>query len=937
MQPLDQFVAELTRVPPTACHVQSSLTHLPSPPLAHPLPDRFPPWLLAMLGASGITRLTSGQAEALEQLHRGRHVLFTAPNGQGLVCQLTLFQSIGIDRQGHSLWIFPFKHREQAQRQLLLQCNDQLLPEHQLSVATYDGDTPVTERRAIRQAMPDLVFTTPEMLHAGILAYHSGWRALFQQLRFVVVADLHLCAGALVTHLGHLLRRIHRLARHYGSQPQILLTSAPLAGAAHVAQTLIGSSHICEIVHGEAWQPHDQHRVMMTVSHATGRDLTAVGREIASRLLQARLPSLVLTTAAPDDSTPESLDAAERRILKRETTILALPPHTPPERVHAGVFRALVCLGLPPSVTALNTWLARLGNSPESSLAILLLSGQTPAERYLLRHPDVYQTSSPQALPSTLHNPYSLQQHLLCAASELALGTGESYPGVYNLDDHLAYLVRRRQVIHRTAARQWTVTERRPHRRLQLRWIERPYMLWNQQEAQRVGRLAAAQAFRTCFEGAMYRTDNGDPFHVERIDDERYRITMRPAPGGLPTRAHIQAEVSEVRPKGSVIHTTYRLTFGSLEYRETLTAFERLDPHTGRRLSVHMLPSRQRLSRTQGVWLQVPSHAPDVQARMRTALHTVVHAVMAMLPVCLLISPDDIQGGVHALTHDGQASLNAFFVDSHAGGSGTSRALYEVGEQVLSAALSLMQQCDCQHGCPHCGVDRCDSCASGIPRDRDTGIELLQQILGITIVPASQVMLTPSTESTQAPRYLYLNLTTQKASDDVGGWQHKHLLGLGIAVIYDTADATYRVYTEETIETLIAHLQRADLIISFNTRDFDYQVLQPYTDVPLPSLPTYAMLDEIQRALGYRLSFKHVLQETLGVERPDDRLDTVAWYQHAQSEAIITACRRDIDWMRHLMRHLSDTGSLRYRDRTGVQHEVLLTLKLTLPFAERYG
>ncbi|WP_089719103.1 Zn-binding domain-containing protein [Candidatus Entotheonella palauensis] len=927
MQPLDQFAAELSRVPPTACHVQSSLTQPPSPHLAHPLPDRFPPWLLAMLSTCGITHLTPGQAEALTQLHDGRHVLFAAPNGRGLVRQLAMFQSIGIDRQGHSLWLFPFKHREQAQRQLLLQFNDQLLPDHQLSVATYDGDTPVTERRAIRQTVPHLVFTTPEMLHAGMLAYHSGWRALFQQLRFVVIADLHLYAGALATHLGHLLRRIDRLARHYGSQPQFLLTSDPLADAAHIAQILVG--HACEIVHGEAWQPYDQHRVMMS----TTEDVTDAGRAIASRLLQARLPSLVLTTAATAPSTLEAIDAAEQRILKREETILALSPHTPPEMVRPGVFRALLCLGLPPSITALNTWLTRLGNGHESSLAILLLTGQTPAERYLLRHPDAYQASGAQALPLTLHNPYVLQQHLLCTASEMALGTGEPYAGIYNLDDHLAYLAKRRQVIHRTEARQWTATERRPHRRLQLRWLERPYMLWNQQDTQRVGRLEAARAFRICFEGGTYLNDAHEPFHVERIDDERFRVTLRPAPGASPTQAQIQAEVSEVRPKGSVITPTYRLTFGSLEYRETITAFERLDPHTKRRQSVHMLPSRQRLSRTQGVWLHVPHHAPEVQARMRTALHTVVHAVIAALPVCLLMAPDDIQGGVHALTHDGQANLNAFFTDSHAGGSGASRALYEAGEQVLSAALSLMQQCDCQHGCPQCGIERCDSCASGIQRDREAGIELLQQVLGVTIVPASQVMLAPSAESTHTPRHLYLNLTTQKASDDVGGWQHKHLLGLGIAVIYDTASASYHVYTEETIESLMAHLQRADLIISFNTRDFDYQILQPYTDVPLPTLPTYAMLDEIQRALGYRLSFKHLLKETLGVERPDDRLDTVAWYRHAQSEAIINACRRDIDWMRDLIRQISHTGSLRYRDRTDIQHDVLLTL----PFAERYG
>ena len=927
MQPLDQFAAELTRVPPAACHVQSALTQPPSPSLAHPLPDRFPPWLLAMLNTCGVTRLTAGQAEALDHLHAGRHVLFTGPNGRALVRQLAVFQSIGVDRQGHSLWIFPFKHREQAQRQFLLQCNDQLLSESQLSVATYDGDTPVTERRAIRQAAPDLVFTTPEMLHAGILAYHSGWRALLQHLRFVVLADLHLCAGPLISHLGHLLRRLDRLARHYGSQPQFLLTADPLANAAEAAQTLTGRACVC--VHGEAWRPHDQHRVMMR----TAQDITGVGRELASRLLQARLPSLVLTSAATADHTPEAIDAAERRMLQGESTMLALPPQTPPEMISPGVFRTLICLGPPPSVTALNAWLARLGNGYESTLAILLLAGETPIERYLLRHPDAYQASSPQALPLTLHNPYVLQQHLLCAASELALETGEPYAGVYNLEEHLEYLARRQQVIHRTAVGQWTATERRPHRRLRLRWLERPYFLWNQQEAQRLGRLAAAQAFRTCFEGATYIAEDGQPYRVEQIDDERCRVIMRPAPGASPTRARLQTEVAEARAKGSVIMPTHRLTFGSLEYRETLTAFERLDARSGQRQSLHMLPNRQRISRTQGVWLRAPYDAPDAQSRLRTALHTVVHAVLAAASVCLLISPEDVQGGVHALTHDGQAHLHAFFIDSPAGGCGASRALYDAGDAMLIAALSLLQQCDCEHGCPRCGVERCDSCAPGAQRDREAGIEWLQQALGLTIAPASQVMLNAPETPAPTPRHLYLSLTTQNVSDDVGGWQHKHLLGLGIAVVYDTADASYRVYTEETVEALMAHLQRADLVLSFNTRDFDYQVLQPYTDAPLPSLPTYAMLDEIQRALGYRLSFKHVLQETLGVERPDDRLDTVAWHRSAQSEAIIAACRRDIDWMCDLVRRIHDAGGLRYRDRAGAQHDLLLTL----PFAERYG
>ena len=112
------------------------------------------------------------------------------------------------------------------------------------------------------------------------------------------------------------------------------------------------------------------------------------------------------------------------------------------------------------------------------------------------------------------------------------------------------------------------------------------------------------------------------------------------------------------------------------------------------------------------------------------------------------------------------------------------------------------------------------------------------------------------TQERQRPRHIYLSLTTQKSAEDVGGWQHKHLLGLGVAVTYDTQDKRYRVYTTETVEALLASLCQADLVIGFNLRDFDYQVLQPYATASLATLPTLALLDEVQQGLGFRAQFE---------------------------------------------------------------------------------
>jgi DEAD/DEAH box helicase domain-containing protein len=215
----------------------------------------------------------------------------------------------------------------------------------------------------------------------------------------------------------------------------------------------------------------------------------------------------------------------------------------------------------------------------------------------------------------------------------------------------------------------------------------------------------------------------------------------------------------------------------------------------------------------------------------------------------------------------------------------------------------------------------CGLCAQEVPLDRQAGIALFQRLLGEVAPALEQVRLPDLTaavrsQETRRPRHLYLCLTTQKSADEVGGWQHKHLLGLGVAVTYDTQDERYRVYTAETVEDLLASLRLADMVIGFNLRDFDYQVLQPYTTASLAALPTLAILDDVQEEVGYRLSFTHLLQETLGINRPDESLHTLQWFRQGERNRIVEHCRRDITHLRALVRHGAHTGHVWYRDRT---------------------
>jgi DEAD/DEAH box helicase domain-containing protein len=400
---------------------------------------------------------------------------------------------------------------------------------------------------------------------------------------------------------------------------------------------------------------------------------------------------------------------------------------------------------------------------------------------------------------------------------------------------------------------------------------------------------------------------------------ERRRVLVHPAQADYVTRGRVRTTVTERSIAASVARDAWRLTYGPCVYTETLAAYERHDPHTGICHSVHILPQHQRQFATQGMWLSGTKALVFEQYPARTAWHTLVHAVLAGLPLLLLSATNTLRGGVY----EDAAGVEVVFSDAPAGGNGTCAFLYQAHERLLRVALQILLNCDCPHGCNRCmAMQRCDTCESEGSLQRQEGIHLLQRLVAEAVPTFASVAEETIPQHSQTTRHVYLVLSTQKSAEDVGGWQHKHLLGLGVAVTYDTREGRYNVYTAETVAALLASLREADLVIGFNTRDFDYQVLQSYTDVPLATLPTLAVLDAVQQTLGFRLSLRHLVKETLGIERPNDSLRTLQWYQEGERERIVQQCRRDLELLRALVRYGTDTGTVFYRDQAGVRTAV---------------
>src|SRR2546425_5830451 len=205
-----------------------------------PFPSSLNPRLVDALRARGFDALYSHQARVWDLVEAGRDVVVVTPTASGktLCYNLPVLQALIDQPEARVLYLFPTKALAQDQLAELVELAKQL-PE--LRMFTYDGDTPQDARRAVR-ARANLVLTNPDMLHSGILPHHTKWAGLFQNLRYVVIDELHAYRGVFGSHVANLLRRLRRICRHYGSEPQFIMASATIANPRDHAQNIIGAA-----------------------------------------------------------------------------------------------------------------------------------------------------------------------------------------------------------------------------------------------------------------------------------------------------------------------------------------------------------------------------------------------------------------------------------------------------------------------------------------------------------------------------------------------------------------------------------------------------------------------------------------------------------------------------------------------------------------------
>jgi len=508
----------------------------------------FPAWvrddLRAACHAKGIRRPYTHQAAAAEAVHAAKNVVIVTPTASGktLCYNLPVLNEILEKPDTRALYLFPTKALAQDQLAELHDLNTRL--DNRFGVFTYDGDTPSDARKAIREKS-HIVLTNPDMLHTGILPHHTKWTRLFENLRYIVIDELHTYRGVFGSHLCNVLRRLKRIANFYGCEPQFICCSATIGNPGELATGLLEAE--VEVLNANGAPSAEKTFVFYNppvVNRALGirrsyiNESSRVAQEFLKRDMQtmvfanSRLHTELLLTYL-QQANPHTLGKpdtirgyrggylpGERREIERglrDGRIRGVVATSAMELgIDVGSLDSVVMAGYPGTIAA--TWqrAGRAGRRSGSSCAVLVASS-APLDQFIVRHPDYFFANTPEQAFIQPDNLEILLNHLKCAAFELPITPNERF-GDVDVPDFCARLAEA-GFLHRAGENYHWTHEAYPADTVSLRSVTSDnFVIIDITGAPNViGEVDFPSALTSVHEKAIY-THGGTQFHVEHLD-----------------------------------------------------------------------------------------------------------------------------------------------------------------------------------------------------------------------------------------------------------------------------------------------------------------------------------------------------------------------------------------------------------------------------------
>ncbi len=714
-----------------------------------PFPPAFDPRLVEALNARGIAQLYTHQAEAIDHALAGRHVVTITPTASGktLCYNGPVLNSILQDPSSRALYLFPTKALAQDQLAELQSMCDALSRSDDegtksgIGVFTYDGDTPQDARRTIR-SRAHIVLSNPDMVHSGILPHHPRWAKLFENLKYVVVDELHAYRGVFGSHLCNVLRRLRRICRHYGSNPVFVCSSATIANPRELAERL--TEQPFELVENSGAPRGEKFFVFVNppvVNHQLGirRSYLSETRRIAAEFLkrslqvivfaQSRLATEILTTYLKDDFEAEPgmperirgyrggyLPLRRREIEKglRDGAVRAVVSTNALELgIDIGALDVSVMAGYPGTIAA--TWqrAGRAGRRSGRSAAVMVASS-APLDQFIVRNPAYFFDRSPEHALIDPDNLHILVDHVKCAAFELPFTASESFGRLHDVQEVLGVLAEQ-GLVHRGhqaddgAEPMWTWTnESYPADAVSLRSVSSDnfVIVDTTNEARVIGETDFTSGPATLHPKAIYIVE-AKQYQVEKLDFEGRKAYVRAIDCDYYTDAITYTRVTpidEFAREGDRTH-------GEVHVVSRVVGFKKIKFYTNENVGSGELDLPEQQMHTTAYWLTIPA---DVIGRLPFASDDrrdgVVGLGFALKQVAqLLLMCDGHDIGLTIDSGDGEIGepgvlrpQKIFVYDNYPGGIGFSKPLFDMHDALLTNTRALIAECECENGCPGC-------------------------------------------------------------------------------------------------------------------------------------------------------------------------------------------------------------------------------------------
>ncbi len=740
------------------------------------LPEDLHPELRRALTRRGIDRPYTHQARAIALARAAKDVVLATPTASGkTIC----FNVPVLDRalrepDARALYLFPTKALAQDQYAALYE----LIEAAGAPVKTYtfDGDTPEDARRAVRDH-GQIVITNPDMLHAAILPQHTKWTKLFENLKWVIIDELHSYRGVFGSHVAHLVGRLRRIARFHGSDPTFIACSATIANPVELAERLVGKPFTLV---AEAGSPTGEHHLVTYNPPVVNRQLqirqgVVQGTvQAAKALVTAGVSTIVFCGSrlhvelvlkylreglARDHRDPEIvqgyrggyLPLHRRRIergLRAGSVRCVVATNALEMGIDIGSLEAAVIAGYPGSIASFRQQAGRAGRRSGRSLT-LFVAGSGALDQYLVQRPERLAEGVVETARINPKNLFVLVDHTKCAAFEIPFEAGEAF-SVLDRDETTEVLdhLETHRVLHKGGER-WHWSDRSfPANHVNLRGVpEQNFVVIDLDSDKILAEVDFRSTHTTLHQWAIYHVD-AKHYQVERLDYDDHKAFVRAVKPDYYTTAMTYTRVSTLQEDDSRVATPFVVLAGEVLVTRKFVGFKKIRFYTNEVIGYGEIHLPELEMHTTACWFDLPRPVMEALPWDRDtvidALEVVAHALRIVACALLMCHERDLEravgdrtGETHAARHlpGGARDFDptVFLYDALPGGVGLAPEVFARFGEIVAGARELVASCRCEAGCP--------SCAGPLPRYggalRQAAARVLELLAGGLVAPAA--------------------------------------------------------------------------------------------------------------------------------------------------------------------------------------------------------